>query len=75
MMTTSAMPVTLTAAFLLLPTRPATAFGLGLIIGVFVASRPWGYGLLGAGALLGMIVASATAILSALELLGIRREA
>jgi FSR family fosmidomycin resistance protein-like MFS transporter len=71
------MPVTLTAVFLLLPRKPATAFGfpcVGLIAGVFAASRPWGQELLGPSALLGIIAASAMAILSALELMGIRRE-
>jgi FSR family fosmidomycin resistance protein-like MFS transporter len=71
------MPVTLTAVFLLLPRKPATAFGLpcvGLIAGVFVASQPWAHGLLVPSALLGIIVAAAMAILSALELIGIRRE-
>jgi MFS transporter, FSR family, fosmidomycin resistance protein len=70
------MPVTLTAAYVALPTMPATAFGLpclALIAGALPTFYPWGRAVYGSHLFLGLILASALAIYLALVLLGIRQ--
>jgi FSR family fosmidomycin resistance protein-like MFS transporter len=69
------MPVTLTAVYLLFPTRPATAFGLpclGLIAGAFPTFLPFGRHLYGSHSFLVLILLSALAMLISLWLLGVR---
>ena len=70
------MPVTLVAVYLLLPDKPATAFGLpclALIAGALPTFYPAGKQLYGAHTFLAMILASAVAVVVGLRLLGIRR--
>jgi FSR family fosmidomycin resistance protein-like MFS transporter len=73
------MPVTLTAAYLLMPKMPATAFGLpcvALIAGALPTFYPsWGRRLYGSHQFLVLIVASALAVYLALALLGMRSSA
>jgi FSR family fosmidomycin resistance protein-like MFS transporter len=67
------MPVTLTAVYLLMPNRPATAFGLpclALIGGALPTFYPLGQQLYGTDTFLAMIVASAVAVYVGLSLLG-----
>lgn len=69
------MPVTLTAAYLLMPGRPATAFGfpcLALIAGAVPTFYPQGQVLYGDASFLALILGSAAAVALALGLLGIR---
>jgi MFS transporter, FSR family, fosmidomycin resistance protein len=69
------MPVTLTAVYLLFPTRPATAFGLpclALVAGALPTFYPFGRQLYGSHSLLALILLSALAMLIGLWLLGIR---
>ena len=70
------MPVTLVAVYLLLPTRPATAFGLpclALIAGALPTFYPAGQQLYGAHTFLALILTSAVAVVVGLRLLGVRR--
>jgi FSR family fosmidomycin resistance protein-like MFS transporter len=69
------MPVTLTAAYLLMPDRPATAFGLpclALIAGAVPTFYPVVQAYYGPHTFLALILASTVAIAVALNLLGIR---
>jgi FSR family fosmidomycin resistance protein-like MFS transporter len=69
------MPVTLTAVYLLFPTRPATAFGLpclALIAGALPTFYPFARHLYGSYSFLALILLSALAMLIGLWLLGIR---
>lgn len=70
------MPVTLMAVWRVMPRRPATAFGfpcVGLVVGTILAGEDSIRRMLDAPFLLGLVVASAAAILLALALIGIRR--
>jgi MFS transporter, FSR family, fosmidomycin resistance protein len=70
------MPVTLMAVWRVMPRRPATAFGfpcVGLVVGTIVSGEAPIRRMLDAPFLLGLVAASATALLLALELIGIRR--
>ena len=70
------MPVTLMAVWRVMPRRPATAFGfpcVGLVVGTILSGEAPIRRMLDAPFLLGLIAASATALLLALELIGVRR--
>jgi MFS transporter, FSR family, fosmidomycin resistance protein len=71
------MPVTLMAVWRVMPRRPATAFGfpcVGLVVGTILSGEVPIRRMLDAPFLLGLIAASATALLLALELIGVRRK-
>ncbi len=64
------MPVTLTAVYRLMPTRPATAFGLpclALIAGALPTFFPWGKDLYGSITFLGLVLLSTAALYGALR--------
>jgi MFS transporter, FSR family, fosmidomycin resistance protein len=70
------MPVTLTAVYLLLPSKPATAFGLpclALIAGALPTFYPAGKELYGASTFLALILTSTVAVVVGLRLIGVRR--
>jgi FSR family fosmidomycin resistance protein-like MFS transporter len=70
------MPVTLMAVWRIMPRKPATAFGfpcVGLVVGTILSGTPIRT-MLDGQFLLGLVAASATALLLALELIGVRRK-
>ena len=72
----STMPVTLAATYLLMPERPATAFGLpclALVAGAVLTFFPEGKSFYGSGTFLLLITGSAGVLFVALYLLGIQR--
>jgi MFS transporter, FSR family, fosmidomycin resistance protein len=72
------MPVTLTAVYLLMPDKPATAFGwpcLALIAGAVPTFYPWGRQLYGSHAFAALIALSALAVYAGLKMLGVRQPA
>ena len=72
----STMPVTLAATYLLMPERPATAFGLpclALVTGAVLTFFPLGKSFYGSGTFLLLITGSAMVLLIGLYLLGIQR--
>jgi MFS transporter, FSR family, fosmidomycin resistance protein len=70
------MPVTLTAVYLLMPDKPATAFGwpcLALIAGAMPTFYPWGKALYGSHAFAALIVVSALVLCFGLKMLGVHQ--
>jgi len=71
------MPVTLMGVWRIMPRMPATAFGfpcVGLVVGTILSGEAPIRTMLDGQFLLGLVAASATALLLALELLGVRRK-
>jgi FSR family fosmidomycin resistance protein-like MFS transporter len=72
------MPVTLTAVYRLMPTRPATAFGLpclALVLGALPTFYPWGRRFYGTTTFIVAIAVSAAALYVALRAMGARATA
>ena len=71
------MPVTLMAVWQIMPRKPATAFGfpcVGLVVGTILSGEAPIRTMLDGQFLFGLVAASATALLLALELIGVRRK-